>query len=86
MPKKIKNIFFSITIFIFFYFLFITYFSEQNQNKIIKNRLNITEDLYNSTDSLSVLKNDTQNIIEYKNYVNKSQNKKERNFWKLIDD
>jgi len=79
---KITIIFFII---IFFYFTCRIYISEKNIVKIKKNRLNIEMNLLEKTANLTVLPNDTNNVIEYNSGFNLNKKKKEkRSFWKLI--
>ena len=79
---KLTIIFFII---IFFYFTCRIYISEKNIVKIKKNRLNIEMNLLEKTANLTVLPNDTNNVIEYNSGFNLNKKKKEkRSFWKLI--
>mgnify|MGYP001460680800 CR=1 FL=1 len=79
---KITIIFFII---IFFYFTCRIYISEKNIVKIKKNRLNIEMNLLEKTANLTVLPNDTNNVIEFNSGFNLNKKKKEkRSFWKLI--
>ena len=85
MYKKVKFIFL-ISFFLIFSFLIINYyFSEQNIKKVNKSRsvylLNSNEENLN----IPILKNDTNNVIEYKNDVeNYLKNKKKYTFWELL--
>ena len=85
MLIKIKNIFY-ITLTVFFlYFLFSIYISEKNKKTILSNRSKSSiEDLFISSKNLPILKNDTDNIIEYKKFSKEEQNKKKNLFWSLI--
>ena len=84
----IKNIFYLlITILILFFFLFVTqeYLSEKHIKKININRANITANLLSRSSDLPILKNDTNDIIEYNNGFNMNENNREkRSFWKLL--
>ena len=84
----IKNIFYLlITILILFFFLFVTqeYLSEIHIKKININRANITANLLSRSSDLPILKNDTNDIIEYNNGFNMNENNREkRSFWKLL--
>ena len=84
MIKKFKNIIFLI-LFIIFTFLTINYyFSEKNMIRINKSRSTYALTLYNN---LPLLKNDTNNIIVYKNDLEKFKKKRKQRFWeKLISD
>ena len=83
----IKNILKSITIllfFIFLYFIVQQYFSDANINKTNNNRKNIINNLIIQKDNIVTLKNDTDNIIEYNSGYNNDINKPKRKFWNLI--
>ena len=73
----------SINIFFFAIFLFLTakfYFSEQNRIFINKARSSYSIDKMN----LNVLKNDTKNIIEYKNELDEFKNKRKKRIWEKL--
>jgi hypothetical protein len=71
--------------FIIFIFLTINYyFSEENIVYINKSRSSYALTLYNN---LPLLKNDTNNIIVYKNDLEEFKKKRKKRFWeKLISD
>ena len=71
--------------FIIFTFLTINYyFSEENMIRVNKLRSTYTSTLYNN---LPLLKNDTNNIIVYKNDLEEFKKKRKKRFWeKLISD
>jgi len=84
MFKKILNliIFFFI---IFFFFLVINeYLSDKNKKLINKNRLDIENIINKNITNLPRLQNDTNNVIEFNNGYNDSDNKIKRNFWDLL--
>ena len=85
MYKKVKNIFYIIAIFIFIFLTVIFYFSDQNIKSINKSRALYPNKLNNDIQNLTLLKNDTTNIIEYRSdievYIKK---KKNYTFWDLI--
>ena len=84
----IKNIFYLlITILILFFFLFVIqeYLSEKHIKKININRANINENLLSRSLDLPILKNDTNDIIEFNNGFSTNKNDREkRSFWKLL--
>ena len=86
MLKKIKNIFY---LGLFFIFIILTtrfYFSDQNIRKTNKSRSFYSIELNNNTQDLFLLKNDTNNIIEYSNDVEVYKNKKKKyTFFGLIE-
>ena len=69
-------------------FIFITasfYLSEKNKNSIIKSRIYFDDKLNSNLQDLPLLESDTNNIIEYKDYIEEFKNKKKkRKFWELI--
>ena len=84
MIKKIKNILL-VTIFFMFIFLVIKhYLSDKNIIFTNKSRTFYTLD---GIDSLTVLKNDTDNIIIYKNDIEEFKKKRKKRFWEgLLSD
>ena len=85
MLKKIKNI---LCLGSFFIFIILTtkfYFSDQNIRKTNKSRSFYSVKINNNTQNLPLLKNDTNNIIEYINDVEVYKKKKKKyTFWDLI--
>ena len=85
MFKKIKNTFFLISFFIFFIFLANFYLSDDNIKKINKSRFNYSIELNNNMQNLPLLKNDTNDIVEYRIDTEINKKKKYNLFWKLIE-
>ena len=85
MGRKFVNIFY-LFVFIFFILLITTfYFSEDNINRIEKNRSIYFDELNAETRSIPYLKNDTNNIIIYKDDIEiYKKNRKYNLFWNLI--
>jgi len=84
MIKKVKNIFFLISFIIFTFFTVNYYFSEENIIRINKYRSVYSLDSYND---LPLLKNDTNNIIVYKNDLEEFKMKRKKRLWeKLLSD
>ena len=84
MLKEIKYIIYLLVIFFFIFFPVKFYFSEVNikQSNMI---LNLHEkELDKKFINLPIIENDTNDIIEYKNDVEKYNNTKKRKFWDLI--
>ena len=82
MNKKVKNIFLLLLTLFFFYLISHYYFSESNIKKV--NKLRLTN-LFINLENLPLLKNDTLNIIEYKDDAqNFIGNKKKYTFEELI--
>ncbi len=82
--KKIINISFISLFILFFSFIANYYFSEKNKIQTNKNRSSYPETLKKDLLNVPLLKNDTKNIIEYKNEIEKYKKKKKYTFWDLI--
>ena len=87
MFKKTINIFFLISFFTFIFLVTKHYFSEQNLIFTNKSRSSYSLMLNKYEDNLPLLKNDTNNVIIYKNELEEFKNKRKKRFWeKLISD
>lgn len=87
MTAKIKKIFFLLSIIIFIFFTGSFYFSEENIKQTSKSRAHYLVKQNNKLLNLPLLKNDTNNIIEYTDDVeNYKKNKKKYKFFDLIKD
>ena len=84
MIKELRYLFFFTMIFLFFLFSFKYYFSDSNKKKSYRSLKKINEKIVLYSENLILLKNDTDNIIEYID-KNEDKNKKVVNFWKLIN-
>ena len=86
MSKHIKNIFYLVTFFIFIILTTRFYFSDQNIRETNKSRSFYSVELIDNTENLPLLKNDTDNIIEYLNDVEVYKKKKKKyTFFGLIE-
>ena len=73
------------SLFIFIFFTINFYFSDQNIKSINKSRALYPSILNEDVQNLTLLKSDTQNIIEYKDDVEVYKKKKKNyTFWDLI--
>ena len=84
MLKEVKYVFYLLAIFFFIFFVVKFYLSENNikrSNKIIFQYQNELDKKFNN---LPIIKNDTNNIIEYTNEIEIFKNKKQRKFWELL--
>ena len=82
---KIINLFFVIFILLFFFNIYNYYSSNKNIKNINLKRLNIEEILKIKTSNLSVLKNDTNNVIEFNSsFSDEIKSDEQRNFWNLL--
>ena len=84
MYRKIKNIFFLIIFFNFVFFVTKYYFSEQNVIFTNKSRSSYLSLLNDDEKDLPVLKNDTTNIIVYRNDLDELNKKKKKWFWEKL--
>jgi len=85
MMERIKSALYLLVISLFVAFLTIYYFSEKNINETAKKRLFYKDIISNSVENLPLIKNDTNNIIEYTDDIENFKKKKKRYiFWDLI--
>ena len=84
MLKEVKYVVYLLTIFFFIFFVIKFYLSENNikwSNKIILQYQNI---LNKKLINLPIIKDDTNDIIEYTSEIEDFKNKKQRKFWDLL--
>jgi len=84
MLKEIKYLLFVVIIILFLFFTGKYYFSNENIKKSYRSYKNIDEKIKVYSKNLPLLKNDTENIIEYVKQTDKKK-KKKFNFWKLLE-
>ena len=84
MLKEIKYLIFIVIISLFLFFTGKYYFSDENIKNSYRSYKNIDEKVKNYSKNLPLLKNDTDNIIEYVKQTDKKK-KKKFNFWKLLE-
>ena len=84
MLKEVKYVVYLLTIFFFIFFVIKFYLSENNikwSNKVILQYQNISDKRFIN---LPIIKNDTNDIIEYTSEIEDFKNKKQRKFWDLL--
>ena len=87
MFKKTRNTLFLISFFIFFFLVTRHYLSEENIIFTNKSRTFHFLMINKYNDNLPLLKNDTKNIIVYKNDLEEFKKKRKKRFWeKLISE
>ena len=84
MFKKIINILFLISFFTFIFLITKYYFSEQNLIFTNKSRSSYSFTSIKDENNLTLLKNDTNNIIVYKNDLEEFKNKRKKRFWEKL--
>ena len=84
MLKELKYLLFLFVIFIFFFLSLKYYFSDDNEKNSYRSYKQLNKKITDYSESLLLLKNDTVDIVEYVE-KNIDKNKKNYNFWKLIN-
>ena len=84
MLKEIKYLIFIVIISLFLFFTGKYYFSDENIKNSYRSYKNIDQKIKDYSKNLPLLKNDTENIIEYVKQTDKKK-KKKFNFWKLLE-
>ena len=83
--RKAINIFSLIIVLIFFLLTFKYYSSQKNIEARDFNRNNIDEIINMKISNLPILKNDTNNVIQFNDgFSNEMKNDKPRSFWNLL--
>tara|TARA_X000000950_G_scaffold224547_1_gene270672 strand:+ start:592 stop:855 length:264 start_codon:yes stop_codon:yes gene_type:complete len=83
--SKIFNIFLGILILFFFFNIYSFYSSNKNLESKDFNRNNIDRIINTKISGLPILKNDTDNVIEFNDgFSNEMKDDKPRSFWNLL--
>ena len=83
MLKEFKYLIFLIVIFFFIFFTLRYYFSDQNKKNSYTSLNQIDKKIEKSMNDLILLKNDTENIIDFVEYKNNKKTEK-YSFWELL--
>ena len=82
---KIFNLLFIIFIFLFFFNIYKHYSSNTNIKNVNLNRSNIDTIVDSKISNLPILKNDTDNVIEFNSsFLEEINDDKKRKFWDLL--
>ena len=84
MLKEIKYLIFIVIIALFLFFTGKYYFSDENIKNSYRSYKNIDQKIKDYSKNLPLLKNDTENVVEYVKQTDKKKEKK-FNFWKLLE-
>ena len=84
MLKEVRYVVYLLTIFFFIFFTTKFYLSESNIKRSNKIILQYHNELDKKFDNLPIIKDDTNDIIEYTNEIEEFKNKKQRKFWELL--
>jgi len=84
MLKELKYLLYILVITLFFFLPLKYYFSDDNKKNSYRSYKQVDEKIINYSQNIILLKSDTVDIVEY---VEKTidKNKKNYNFWKLIN-
>ena len=84
MLKELKYLLYLFVILLFFFLSLKYYFSDDNKKNSYRSYKQMDEKISNYSQNIILLKSDTIDIVEYiEKTINK--NKKNYNFWKLIN-
>ena len=86
MYKKLVNSFHFIFIILLLCYVIIVYFSEDVSLKINQNRSNYSKNIETRVLEIPLLKNDTDNVINFNLQNNVEKKIKKRYFWNLLKD
>jgi len=84
MLKEIKYVVYLLTIFFSIFFVVKFYLSENNIKLSNKVMIQYQNELDKKFNNLPIIKDDTNDIIEYTNEIEEFKNKKQRKFWDLL--
>ena len=84
MIKELKYVFYLLIIFLFLFFSLRYYISDNYKKKGFRSINAIDNKIYLENESIKILNNDTENIIEYIDR-DTNENKKEYKFWELLE-
>ena len=84
MLKEVRYVVYLFTIFFSIFFVIKFYLSENNIKRTNKVILQYQNELDKKFNNLPIIKNDTNDIIEYTNEIEEFKNKKQRKFWDLL--
>jgi len=83
MIKELKYLFFIIVVFFFIFFTVRYYFSDENYKNSYRAISLLDIKVKETENDLILLKNNTENIVEFVEYKNNNKTKK-YSFWKLL--
>ena len=83
MIKELKNLFYILFVFLILFFTLKYYFSDNYKKKSFRAMQLIDKKIDIFSNKLILLNNDTRDIVKY--VEKKNDNKKNYNFWKLIN-
>ena len=84
MLKEVKNVVYLLTIFFSIFFVIKFYLSENNIKRSNQVKFQYQKELDKKFNNLPIIKDDTNDIIEYTNEIEEFKNKKPRIWWDLL--
>jgi len=84
MLKEVRNVVYLLTIFFAIFFVTKFYISENNIKRSNKIIFQYQNELDKQFSNLPIIKDDTNDIIEYTSEIEDFKNKKQRKFWDLL--
>ena len=84
MLKELKYLLYLFVIILFFFISLRYYFSDNNKKNSYRSLKQVDEKIINYSQNIILLKSDTIDIVEYVENT-KDKNKKNYNFWTLIN-
>ncbi|MDA7573107.1 hypothetical protein N8745_02460 [Candidatus Pelagibacter sp.] len=84
MIKELKYLFFILIISFFIFLTLRFYFSDSNKKNLFRSLKLNNDKVLNYSEKLIILNDNTNNIVEYLEKTN-DKDKKDYNFWKLIN-
>ena len=85
MLKELKYLLYLFVIILFFFLSLKYYFSDDNKKNSYRSYKQVDEKIINYSQNIILLKSDTIDIVEYVEKII-DKNKKNYNFWNLIND
>jgi len=83
MIKEIKYLFYIIVIFFFIFFSIRFYISDENKKNFFRSINQIDDKIKKNEENIIILKNNTENIIEYID-LDKNEKINQFKFWELL--
>ena len=84
MFKELKYVLYVIVIFVFIFLTGKFYFSDENEKNYYRSFNNINKKINTYSSNLPLLKNDTDNVIEFNSGFQNEEKKLKRKFWDLF--
>ena len=84
MFRELKYVFYLLVIFLFIFLTGKFYFSDQNKKNYYRSINSVDKNINIYSLNLPLLKNDTKNILIYKNDLEEFKKKRKKRFWEKL--